>query len=134
MSPASAPAPPVPVVIRISPIAHLAVGFLALSLLSVVLAAPAWLAPLFVIPVLLSASIIRYRTVADREKITARTLLGSESIAWDDIDGLRFGKGSWAFARRRDGSEVRLPAVTFATLPLLSSVSGGRLPNPYEQD
>ncbi len=134
MSPAAASAPTVPVVIRISPIAHFAVGFLALSLLSVVLAAPDWLAVLFVIPVVLSASIVRYRTVADRDKITARTLLGSESIAWDDVDGLRFGKGVWAYARRKDGSEFRLPAVTFATLPLLSSVSGGRLPNPYARD
>jgi hypothetical protein len=120
-----------PVVIRISPTAHLAVGIFALGLLAVVLGNPAWLAPLFVIPVLLSAAIIRYRTVADSHGVTARTLLGSETIAWDDVAGLRFGKGSWALAQRKDGSELRLPAVTFATLPRLADVSGGRVPNPY---
>ena len=31
-----------------------------------------------------------------------------------------------------DGSELRLPAVTFATLPLLTAASGGRVPNPYQ--
>ena len=79
--------------------AHFAVGFLALGLLAVVFAGPAWVALLLVIPVILSAFIIRCRTVADRDTVTARTLLGSQTVPWDDIDGLRFGKGSWAYAR-----------------------------------
>jgi hypothetical protein len=112
--------------------AHFAVGFLALGLLALVFAGPAWFALLFVIPVLLSALIVRYRTVADRDTVTARTLLGSETVSWDDIEGLRFGKGTWAYARRKDGAELRLPAVTFATLPLLTEASGGRVPNPYK--
>jgi hypothetical protein len=111
--------------------AHFAVGFLVLGLLALVLAGPAWLALLLVIPVILSASISRYRTVADRDTVTARTLLGSQTVAWDDVEGLRFGKGSWACAHLNDGSELRLPAVTFATLPLLTEGSGGRVPNPY---
>jgi len=111
--------------------AHFAVAFFTLGLLAVVLAGPAWVALLLVIPVILSALIIRYRTVADQDAVTARTLLGSETVAWDDIDGLRFGKGSWALAQRKDGTELRLPAVTFATLPLLTEASGGRVPNPY---
>ena len=120
------------VVIRISPMAHFAVGFLALGLLALVLAGPAWVAVLLVIPVILSAVIVRYRTVADRDTVTARTLLGSETVTWDDVEGLRFGKGAWAYARRKDGSELRLPAVTFATLPMLTEASDGRVPNPYK--
>ncbi|HEX3546319.1 MAG TPA: PH domain-containing protein [Mycobacterium sp.] len=131
MSSPSASAPPAPVVIRISPMAHFAVGFFALGLLAVVMAGPAWAALLLVIPVVLSVMILRYRTVADRDAVTARTVLGSEKLAWDDVEGLRFGKGSWAWARRKDGTELRLPAVTFATLPLLTEASGGRVPNPY---
>lgn len=115
--------------------AHLAVGFLTLGLLAVVLTNPAWFAPLFIIPILLSAAIVRFRTVADSDQVTARTLLDSETCRWEDIDGLRFGggawAGSWALAQRKDGTELRLPAVTFATLPLLADVSGGRVPNPY---
>jgi hypothetical protein len=111
--------------------AHFAVGFFALGLLALVLAGPAWVALLLVIPVMLSASIIRYRTVADRDSVTARSLLGSETVAWDDVEGLRFGKGSWAYAQLNDGNQLRLPAVTFATLPLLTEASGGRVPNPY---
>lgn len=112
--------------------AHMAVGFLALALLSVVLAGPAWFALLLVIPVILSVFIARYRTTADRDVVTARTLLGSETVPWAEIDGLRFGRRAWALARRRDGSEFPLPAVTFATLPVLTAASGGRVPNPYE--
>jgi hypothetical protein len=79
----------------------------------------------------LSAAIVRYRTIADAETVTARTFLRSRRIAWADIDGLRFDRGAWALAKLKDGSEVRLPAVTFGTLPLLTEASGGRVPNPY---
>lgn len=112
--------------------AHVAVGFLALGLLATVLAGPPWFALLLVIPVILSIVVIRYRTVADRDNVTARTLIGRTTVPWDDIDGLRFGRRAWAVARRRDGTELALPAVTFATLPLLTAVSAGRVPNPYE--
>lgn len=110
--------------------AHLAVGFLTLCLLVPVLAWPPS-APVLVIPVLLSALIVRLRTVADADGVTVRTLLGSRSVAWDDIDGLRFHRGSWARAHLKSGAELRLPAVTFATLPLLTEASAGRVPNPY---
>ncbi len=114
--------------------AHLAVGFLTLGLLVPVLAWPPT-APLLVIPVVLSALIIRLRTVADDQGVTVRTLLGSQTVRWDDIDGLRFHRGSWARARLKsglkNGKELRLPAVTFATLPQLTEASSGRVPNPY---
>ena len=124
--------PTAPVIVKISPMAHLAVGFFTLALLALVLAEPAWFAPLLVIPILLSAAIIRYRTVAGRDALTARTLVGSRTVAWTDVDGLRFDRRSWALARRKDGSELRLPAVTFATLPMLTAATDGRVPNPYE--
>jgi hypothetical protein len=119
-----------PVVIKVSPMAHLAVGFLTLGLLIPVLAWPPS-APVLVIPVLLSALIVRLRTVADDRGVTVRTLLGSQSARWEDIDGLRFNRGSWARARLKNGKDLRLPAVTFATLPQLTEASLGRVPNPY---
>jgi PH (Pleckstrin Homology) domain-containing protein len=119
------------VVIRISPMAHFAVGFLALGMLALVFAGPSWFALLLVIPIALSAVIVRYRTVADRDTVTARTILASQTVSWDDVAGLRFDKGSRAYAELTDGGELRLPAVTFSTLPLLTQASGGRVPNPY---
>lgn len=119
-----------PVVLRMSPMAHVASVFAALGLLAVVLALPAT-APLLVLPVLASVMIVRLRTVADEETVTARTLLGSRTVDWADVKGLRFVKGRWARAELTSGEELRLPAVTFATLPRLAEVSGGRVPNPY---
>ena len=124
----AAPAPPV--VITISPMAHFAVGFFALGLLVPVLTWPVT-APLLIVPVLLSALIVRLRTEADDTEVTVRTLLGSQSVRWEDIDGLRFNRGSWARAQLKDGGQLRLPAVTFATLPQLTRASAGRVPNPY---
>ncbi len=128
----SSPSAAAPLVIRISPTAHLAVGFFALGLLALVLSKPAWFTPLLIIPVLVSAAIIRYRTTADRTTVTARSLIGSRTVDWEDVDGLRFDRGSWASAHLKDGSDVRLPAVTFVTLPQLTAVTDGRVPNPYE--
>lgn len=121
-----------PVVIKLSPMAHFASGFVALGLLALVPAFPAWGTVLLAIPIVLSVAIVRLRTVADRENVTARTLLGSRTVRWDQIAGLRFDRGSWARARLTDDSDLLLPAVTFATLPLLTAASGGRVPNPYQ--
>jgi hypothetical protein len=121
-----------PVVIRVSPMAHFASGFLALSLLVMITVFPAWGAVSMVLPIVASAAIVRLRTVADRKTLTARTLLSSRTVGWDEVDGLRFDRSSWARARLRDGSDMLLPAVTFAMLPLLAEASGGRVPNPYE--
>jgi hypothetical protein len=118
------------VVIKVSPMAHFAVGFFTLGLLIPVLAWPVS-APLLIIPVVLSALIIRLRTVADEGGVTVRTLLGSRAVRWEEIDGLRFQRGSWARACLKSGAELRLPAVTFATLPQLTEASSGRVPNPY---
>jgi hypothetical protein len=117
-------------VIKVSPVAHLAVGFFTLGLLIPVLAWPPS-APLLAIPVVLSSLIIRLRTVADEQGVSVRTLLGSRTVRWDEVEGLRFHRGSWARARLKTGGELRLPAVTFATLPLLTEASAGRVPNPY---
>jgi hypothetical protein len=117
-------------VIKVSPMAHFAVGYLALGILVPVLAWP-WCAPLLVIPVVLSALLVRWRTVADQQGVTARTLRGSRTARWEEIDGLRFGRGAWARACLKKGGEMGLPAVTFATLPRLTEASEGRVPNPY---
>lgn len=122
-----------PVVIRIPAIAHLAVGFFALGLLALVFAAPPWCAVLLVIPAVLSAMVIRYRTTAGRDTVTARSLLRSRTVRWQDIKGLQFTKANWARAELADGSSLRLPGVTFATLPLLTAASDGKVPNPYNE-
>jgi hypothetical protein len=115
-----------------SPMAHVAVGFLVLALFALILAKPVWFTALLIIPVAASVAIVRYRTTADRDTVTARTLVGSRTVRWEDVDGLRFDRSAWASAHLKDGSDVRLPAVTFATLPELTAATDGRVPNPYD--
>lgn len=128
----SGSSPSQPVVVKISPMAHLGVGFFTLAAMSLVLAEPRVFTAILILPVLASFAIVRYRTVADRDTVTARGLLSSRTAAWSEIDGLRFDKRSWALACLGDGTSFRLPAVTFSTLPELTAASGGRVPNPYQ--
>ncbi len=131
------PAPQTPasqtpaVVIRISPMAQFAPAFLAVSILVLVPAFGNWALVLLLIPALVSVAIIRLRTVADRDAVTARSLLTSKTVPWSQVEGLRFTRGGWARACGAGGDALLLPAVTFATLPRLTAASAGRVPNPY---
>ncbi len=120
-----------PVVIRISPMAHFAAAVLAGAMMLPILALP-WLAPLLLIPAAASFAVFRLRTVASDADVTTRGLLRSTTVGWDQIEGLKFVKGSWARATLVGGGELTLPAVSFSTLPLLAQASGGRVPNPYQ--
>ena len=120
-------------VIRISPMAHIASAFILLWLVLLMPAFGPWGLPLLAIPVLLSAAILRLRTVADENTVTARKLLSSRTMPWSQVEGLKFTRGRWARACLPDKSDVQLPAVTFATLPILTAASGGQVPNPYQR-
>ncbi|EIU52965.1 PH domain-containing protein [Mycobacteroides abscessus] len=111
--------------------AHFVTGFLALGMLSFVLALPI-LAPLLLIPIGLSYAIARYRTAVNAESAQIRTLTSTKTVPWSQIEGLTFDKHAWAQAKLTDGSTIRFPGVTFSTLPILSAASNGRVPNPYE--
>lgn len=124
---------PTSTVIRISPMAHIASAFILLWLVLLMPAFGRWGLILFAIPVLLSLAIVRLRTVADADAVTAHRLLSSRTLPWSQIEGLKFTRGRWARACLPDKSDVQLPAVTFATLPLLTAASGGQVPNPYQR-
>lgn len=127
----TAPAGPAQAVIRISPMAHFAPAFLALAILTLMPALGSWSLALLAIPVAISVAIVRLRTTADADGVTARGLLSSRTLPWGEVGGLRFNRGGWAQACCGGGREMTLPAVTFATLPRLAAASGGKVPNPY---
>ncbi|WP_078286341.1 PH domain-containing protein [Mycobacteroides chelonae] len=118
-------------VIRTSPMAHFMSGFLALGILTFVLYLPV-LAPLLLIPAAMSCAIFRYRTAVDTESVQVRTLASTLTLPWTEVKGLGFDRHAWARAELVDGTSLRLPAVTFSTLPILSAASNGRVPNPYQ--
>jgi hypothetical protein len=117
--------------IRISPMAHIASAFLAVSTLVLIPALGNWALGLLIIPFLASVAIVRLRTVAGEDTVTARSLLTTRTLPWSDIEGLKFTRGGWARACSAGGETLVLPAVTFASLPRLTAASAGRVPNPY---
>lgn len=120
------------VVVRISQMAHIASAFILLWLVLMMPAFGRWGLLLLAIPVLLSVAIERLRTTADTDNVTARYLMSTRTLPWSQVEGLKFTRGRWARACRPDLSEMRLPAVTFSTLPQLTAASGGKVPNPYQ--
>ncbi len=120
------------VVVRISQMAHIASAFILIWLVLMMPAFGRWGLLLLAIPVLLSLAIERLRTTADADSVTAHYLLSSRTLPWSQVEGLKFTRGRWARACRPDMSEMRLPAVTFSTLPQLTAASGGKVPNPYQ--
>ena len=121
------------VVVRISQMAHIASAFILLWLVLMMPAFGLWGLPLLAVPVLLSVAIERLRTTADADNVTARYLMSTRTLPWSQVEGLKFTRGRWARACRPDMSEMRLPAVTFSTLPQLTAASGGKVPNPYQR-
>ena len=120
------------VVVRISQMAHIASAFILLWLVLMMPAFGPWGLLLLAIPVVVSVAIERLRTTADADNVTARYLMSTRTLPWTQVEGLKFTRGRWARACRPDLSEMRLPAVTFSTLPQLTAASGGKAPNPYQ--
>ena len=85
---------------------------------------------LYVVPLGVAIWLVRTRTVVNRDTVVAHRVLGSRRIVWSDLHGLRIDARSRVWAVLRDGEEVGLPAVRARDLPLLATLSGGRLPDP----
>lgn len=136
-SAASRPAPhsttgaPQAATFAISRLAYLTVLVTLIVVLMMIGISPAWFGWTVLVPIVQIWWIARVRTEADRNGLEAMRLFGSTRISWDDVAGLRFPKWSAVKAVRPDGGTVSLPAVTFADLPALSAISGGRVPDPY---
>lgn len=108
------------------------------ALLFAITATPfAWAAPglfaIYLIPVVAIYWVLRVRTVADREKLVARTLFGRHVVPWSDVRAFRVSEKSWVRAVVEDGNELPLPMVRTRHLPALSLISDGRLEDPTEE-
>ena len=94
-------------------------------------AAP-WLFVIYLVPIVAIALVVRLRTVADSDKLVARTLFARHVLPWSDVRSLRVSERSWVRAVVEDGKELPLPTVRTRHLPALALISGGRLDDPTE--
>lgn len=130
-STAPAARPPESVTFAISRLAYFTVLVTLIVVVMMMGVSIAWFGWTLIVPLLQIWWIRRVRTVADADGLTAVHTFGTTSLSWDDVAGLRFPTWSAVRAVRRDGETVRLRAVTFADLPVLAAISGGRVPDPY---
>ncbi|MEU2349243.1 PH domain-containing protein [Modestobacter sp. NPDC049651] len=93
-------------------------------------AATPWLLLVLVVPAVLAAGVLRTGVDVDDAGVTARSLAGTRTVPWDRVAGLRVGRRSELWLVTTAGTELRLPSLRVRDLPLLSSVSGGRIPAP----
>lgn len=85
---------------------------------------------LYLLPLALTVWLVRTRTVAGPETVVAYRVWGRRQMTWLDLSGLRIDDRSRVWAMLHDGEEVLLPVARARDLPVLSAISGGRLPNP----
>ena len=93
-----------------------------------------WALVVLLVPLAVAAWIIRSGVDVGDAGITARSLLGERTVAWDDVAGLRVGPRSELFLVTTRSTEIRLPVLRARDLPALSRVSGGRIDVPAPPD
>ncbi|WP_018178953.1 PH domain-containing protein [Jongsikchunia kroppenstedtii] len=127
----SVPPVPLPATFRLPKLSYFSVGFTLFAVWIVAGASVAYLGWLFVLPVLQIAWMLRLKTVITETGLTAVSTFRRRDVTWDQITGLQFRKWGAVRAVLVDKTEVKLPAITFRDMPLLSSASRGRIPDPY---
>ncbi|QUH04593.1 PH domain-containing protein [Saccharopolyspora erythraea] len=118
---------------RITPVSLLAALTVLIGVTPVAWTAGPWALSLYLIPLALVVWVLRTRTTIDATHITARRVLGSTRIGWDEIASFRLDERRWLRAVLNSGKEVVLPAVRVRDLPRLAAVSGGRIPDLTER-
>ncbi|MGY2084691.1 PH domain-containing protein [Blastococcus sp. SYSU DS0539] len=94
-------------------------------------AAVAWWTPVFLlVPVALAAWVLRRGVDVTDDGITARALVGSRTVRWPELAGIRVGERGDLWLVTTAATEVRLPVLRIGDLPRLAATSGGRLELP----
>ncbi|MER7116059.1 PH domain-containing protein [Saccharomonospora azurea] len=89
-----------------------------------------YLLPLLIVPIAVAIWIMRTRTVATRDGLEVRTMLGTRQLPWDALKGFSLTPKASVVAVLSDDTKVALPSVRTRHLPVLSLVSEGRVPDP----
>jgi hypothetical protein len=108
--------------------AYLIVAFVALC--STALVRSPIQALILLIPAAGAVYISRTATIVDENGVTAQAIFGSQTVAWDELTGLRLSDKGAVYAVDRAGTQLRLPCVRSTKLTQLIAASDGRIPNP----
>ncbi|MDK3257687.1 PH domain-containing protein [Blastococcus capsensis] len=109
------------------------VPVLVLALCILPTAAVTWwtlLLLLLLVPVLVAVWVLRRGADVGDEGITVRAVLGSRTVRWTELAGIRIGERGELWLVTTAATEVRLPVIRARDLPALAAASGGRLEIP----
>jgi hypothetical protein len=108
--------------------AYLIVAFTALCCTAVVHSA--LLALVYLVPLAAALYVARTATVVDDQGLHARAVLGSRTVGWDELRGLRLDRSGAVYAVDSAGSQLKLPCVRSTRLDALIAAGDGRIPDP----
>ncbi|MCD2197031.1 PH domain-containing protein [Actinomycetospora endophytica] len=116
-------------------VALVAVGFLALCLSPIAFQGGPWFL-LFLIPLAVAVWVVRSRTRVDEAGLHVRGVVGTRSMPWSEVSGLRLPEKGWVRAVQTDGAELELRGVRIRDLGRVGEASGGRIsaPTPAEAE
>ena len=109
-------------------LAYLIVAFTALCCTAVVHSP--LLALIYLVPVAAAVYVARTATVVDDQGVHARAMLGSRTIGWHELAGLRLDRSGAVYAVDSSGGQLRLPCVRSTRLDALIAAGAGRIPDP----
>jgi hypothetical protein len=93
-------------------------------------AASLWTLLVLVLPLLAAAYVVRVGVDLDDEGITVRRVLGSRTVPWSELAGIRIGERRKLHLVTTGGTVLDVPVLRVGDLPRLAEVSGGRIPQP----
>ncbi|WP_018334923.1 PH domain-containing protein [Actinomycetospora chiangmaiensis] len=128
--------PAAPATFRAVPtVALVAVGFLALCLSPIAFQGGPWFL-LFLAPAAVAVWVVRSRTRVDEAGLHVRRIVGTRSVAWSDLTGLRLPGKGWVRAVPAQGAEVELRGIRIRDLGRVAEASGHRIsaPTPAEAE
>ncbi|MFD6163517.1 PH domain-containing protein [Nocardia sp. NPDC060256] len=118
-------------VIRIPRLAFLGVFILFMCVFFMFVGWPIGLWWLLLIPVAVAVWVLRTQTTVSEDGLDLRTVFGSRHLDWSQLKGVRIPKRGYVRADLVDGTEMKLPAVSYDRVRDLALASQGRIPDPY---
>jgi hypothetical protein len=106
------------------PVALLALCAVPLATLS------AWTLVVFLVPLAVAVWVLRTGVDIGDEGLTVRSLVGSRTVAWSELAGIRVAERGALWLVTTRGTEVRIPVIRARDLPRLAELSGGRIEVP----
>ncbi|HEX8092384.1 PH domain-containing protein [Jatrophihabitans sp.] len=109
-------------------LAYLIVAFTALCCTAVVHSK--LLALVYLVPLVAALYVARTATVVDEQGVHARAILGSRTVGWHELTGLRLDRSGAVYAVDSSGGQLKLPCVRSTRLDALIAAGNGRIPDP----